>query len=148
MTENRGTTAVSGIAVAVLAAARQTPVDGLARTVLVAELGLNGAVRVPAGVRVRVAAAAAAGFRHVVLPTAEPFVDGITAWLLVTEVLGQFLVQSCFQNILGEQLQQPVRAGQLQATLPGLGHHRGRRGLLRRQPSALGAGLLTWTHDL
>jgi hypothetical protein len=52
--------------------------------------------------------------------------------LLVTEVLGQLLVQRRLENILREQLQQPVRAGQLQATLPCLGHHRGRRGLLRR----------------
>ncbi|MDT4993377.1 MAG: magnesium chelatase family protein [Actinoplanes sp.] len=69
----------AGIAVAVLAAARQIPIDSLARTVLVAELGLDGALRVPTGVRVRVAAAAAAGFRHVVLPTAVPATDAVPA---------------------------------------------------------------------
>jgi hypothetical protein len=67
--------------------------------------------------------------------------------LLMTEVLGQLLVQRRLENILGEQLQQTVRAGQLQTSLPCLGHHRGRRGLFRRQLPALGAGLLTWTHD-
>jgi hypothetical protein len=67
--------------------------------------------------------------------------------LLVTEMLGQLLVQRCLENILREQLQQPIRAGQLQAALPRLGHHRGRRSLLRRQPQALGAGFLPWTHD-
>ena len=53
--------------------------------------------------------------------------------LLISQVLGELLVQRRFQNIFGEQLQQPIRAGQLQAPLPGLGHHRRRGGLFRRQ---------------
>jgi hypothetical protein len=53
--------------------------------------------------------------------------------LLKSQVLGEFLIKRRFQHIFGEQLQQPIRAGQLQAPLPGLGHHRRRSGLLRRQ---------------
>ena len=46
--------------------------------------------------------------------------------LLISQMLGDLLVQGCFQHILGEQLQQPIRAGQRQAPLTGLGHHRRR----------------------
>jgi hypothetical protein len=62
--------------------------------------------------------------------------------LLVAEVLGHLLIQRRLKNILGEQLQQPVRAGQLQPALPRLGHHRGRGGLLRRQLPPLIVGPL------
>ena len=71
--------------------------------------------------------------------------------LLIPQVLGDLLVQCRFQHILGEQLQQPIRAGQLQAPPPGLGHHRRRGGLLRRQlPPCQLVTLVTlvWIHSI
>ena len=50
---------------------------------------------------------------------------------LVTEVLGHLLVQRRLEHVLREQLQQPVRAGQLQPASLRLSHHRRRSGLLR-----------------
>ena len=53
-----------------------------------------------------------------------------------------------FQHVLGEQLQQPVRAGQLQPTSLRLGHHRRRGGLPgRRLPPGL-VVTLAWTHSV
>ena len=52
---------------------------------------------------------------------------------LIPQVPGNLLVQRGFQHILGEQPQQPLRAGQLQAPLTGPGHHRRRGGLPGRQ---------------
>jgi hypothetical protein len=65
----------------------------------------------------------------------------------VAEMLGHFLVQRCFQHVLGEQLQQPVRAGQRQPALLRLGHHR-RRGELRyRSPRLVLRALLLDADD-
>jgi len=66
----------------------------------------------------------------------------------VAEMLGQFLVERGFQHVLGEQLQQPVRAGQLQPMCLGSGHHGRRGGLLGRQlPSRL-VVTLAWAHNV
>jgi hypothetical protein len=48
----------------------------------------------------------------------------------------------------GEQLQPPVRAGLLQAGLAGLGHHRGRCGLLGRQLAAPASALFFDGHTI
>ena len=53
--------------------------------------------------------------------------------LLIPEVFGHLLRKRGLQHILGEHLQQTVRAGQRQPSRLGLGHHRRRGGLLRRQ---------------
>jgi hypothetical protein len=53
--------------------------------------------------------------------------------LVMTEVLGHLLVQRRFQHHLRELLQQPVRAGQRDALLPGPGHQLLRQLLLRRR---------------
>jgi hypothetical protein len=57
----------------------------------------------------------------------------ISVVLLVSEMLGHLLVQRGFQHGFREQLQQPARAGQSQALLARLGHHRRRSHLLGRR---------------
>jgi magnesium chelatase family protein len=57
-----------GIAVAILAAAGSVPARSIADLVLVGELGLDGRLRHVPGVLPSIAAAAAAGFRRVIVP--------------------------------------------------------------------------------
>src|SRR6266536_1573150 len=64
------------------------------------------------------------------------------------QVLSHLLVQRRFQHILGEQLQQPIRAGQRQTSLPGLRHHRRRSSLLRRQLPPWLLVTPPWTHTV
>jgi magnesium chelatase family protein len=59
------------IAVAVLAGAGEVPADGLDRVVHLGELGLDGRLQPVRGVLPAVAAAVAAGYRDVVVPTAD-----------------------------------------------------------------------------
>jgi magnesium chelatase family protein len=85
-----------GIAVAVLSADGMLPEDELAGTVLLGELGLDGRIRAVPGVLPSIAAAAAAGFRRVVVPlenaaeaalvpsvrvVAAPTISGLIGWL-------------------------------------------------------------------
>ncbi|WP_224392826.1 hypothetical protein [Pseudonocardia sp. ICBG1293] len=51
----------------------------------------------------------------------------------MAEVLGHLLTKRGFEHVLGEQFQQPVRAGQLQTARPPVGHHRRRSRLLGRE---------------
>ena len=62
--------------------------------------------------------------------TDVPRVRVRTAVLLMPQVLGQLLVQRCFQHRLSQLLEQTVRPGQRQALLPGPPHHLLRRPLL------------------
>jgi magnesium chelatase family protein len=57
-----------GIAIAILAAAGVVPKDGLAGTVFLGELGLDGRIRPVAGILPSIAAAAGAGFGRAVVP--------------------------------------------------------------------------------
>ena len=57
-----------GIAVAILSAAGVVPKDGLAGTVFLGELGLDGRIRPVAGILPSIAAAAGAGFGRAVVP--------------------------------------------------------------------------------
>lgn len=71
------------LAVAVMAASRRLPVEKVMDLVLLGELALDGRLRPVRGVLPAVAAAAAAGFRHVVVPEANVDearqVDGVAA---------------------------------------------------------------------
>lgn len=67
----RGSAFDVSIAVAVLAGAGEVPADGLDRVVHLGELGLDGRLQPVRGVLPAVAAAVSAGFRNVVVPTAD-----------------------------------------------------------------------------
>ncbi|MFI7545768.1 hypothetical protein [Actinoplanes sp. NPDC049599] len=65
----------------------------------------------------------------------------------MTEALGHLLVQRCLEDIPVNSFNNPPGAGQLQAPLPGLGHHRRRCDMLRRQLPDSSTGVLPSTHD-
>jgi magnesium chelatase family protein len=81
------------IAISVLAAAGAVPTDWLADTVLIGELGLDGALRPIRGVLPSVLAAAHAGIRYAVVPLANAgeaqLVSGITVH--ASDCLGRFI---------------------------------------------------------
>jgi magnesium chelatase family protein len=74
----------AALAVALLAATGQVPVDALRDAVLIAELGLDGTLRTPRALPERLAAAAGAGFTLALLPASSmavaATVPGISAW--------------------------------------------------------------------
>ena len=68
---------------------------------------------------------AAALGQHRLSPGAVTHIPGLAgrrAVLVMAQVLGQLLVQRRLQHRLGQLLEQPIRAGQRQAPLPGPGH--------------------------
>ena len=86
------------------------------------DLRLEGPVPVPRDLDTDLAGGLG---QHRLGPGAIAHVPGLIASqavLVMTEMLGQLLVQRRFQHRLGQLLQQPIRASQRQALLPGPGH--------------------------
>ncbi|HTX81150.1 MAG TPA: YifB family Mg chelatase-like AAA ATPase [Streptosporangiaceae bacterium] len=122
-----------GIAIAILSAAGVVPKDGLAGTVFLGELGLDGRIRPVAGILPSIAAAAGAGFGRAVVPVQNTAEAALVPSMRVisAEALGSLIDW--------------LRAGDLDASAHGVQVVESGAGLAVPAPAAANPGP---THDL